>query len=248
MFQNIQGDTQHRVRERGSTEKSKIISNIFTKNNIIIYIITLMVSSIGIGQDMSIFSLSIIAAALANNIPAIGITICGLIGNLVGFGVNGVLAYIITLLLLMVSMFIFKPIYNEENRNEKIKIGKNLFIVTAVVTLLEALLNVVTVYDVLASISAGIIAFVFYKIFVNSLVVMQNIRENRAFSIEEVIGASLLVAIAVSGFGYLQIFGFSIKNILSILIVLVLGWKNGVLVGATGGVTIGTTLGVITSS
>ena len=248
MFQNIQGDTQHRVRERGSTEKSKIISNIFTKNNIIIYIITLMVSSIGIGQDMSIFSLSIIAAALANNIPAIGITICGLIGNLVGFGVNGVLAYIITLLLLMVSMFIFKPIYNEENRNEKIKIGKNLFIVTAVVNLLQALLNVVTVYDVLASISAGIIAFVFYKIFVNSLVVMQNIRENRAFSIEEVIGASLLVAIAVSGFGDLQIFGFSIKNILSILIVLVLGWKNGVLVGATGGVTIGTTLGVITSS
>ena len=33
---------------------------------------------------------------------------------------------------------------------------------------------------------------------------------------------------------------------LSILIVLVLGWKNGVLVGATSGVTIGVTLGIIT--
>ena len=33
---------------------------------------------------------------------------------------------------------------------------------------------------------------------------------------------------------------------LSILIVLVLGWKNGILVGATSGVTIGVTLGIIT--
>ncbi len=57
-----------------------------------------------------------------------------------------------------------------------------------------------------------------------------------------------MLAIAVCAFGKLSIFGFSIKNILSILIVLILGWKNGVLVGTTSGVTIGVTLGVITSS
>ena len=38
------------------------------------------------------------------------------------------------------------------------------------------------------------------------------------------------------------------RNILSILIVLVLGWKNGILVGATSGITIGVTLGIITDS
>ena len=41
---------------------------------------------------------------------------------------------------------------------------------------------------------------------------------------------------------------FNYRNILSILIVLILGWKNGVLVGTTAGVTIGVTFGVITSS
>ena len=35
---------------------------------------------------------------------------------------------------------------------------------------------------------------------------------------------------------------------LSILIVLILGWKNGVLVGATGGITIGVVLGIIGGS
>ena len=247
MFQNIQNDVNNEYPKTGM-EKRKIITNIFTKNNIILYIITLMISSIGIGQDTSIFSLSIIAACLANNIPVIGVTICGLIGNAIGFGANGVLSYIITLLLLMVSMFIFKPIYNEENRNEKIKIGKNLFIATVIVNIVQAILTTFTVYDALASVSSGIIAFVFYKIFVNSIVVMQNIRENKVFSIEEVIGASLLLAIAVSTFGNWHISGFSIKNILSILIVLILGWKNGILVGTTAGVTIGVTLGVITSS
>ena len=57
-----------------------------------------------------------------------------------------------------------------------------------------------------------------------------------------------MIAIAVGAFGDLSVFGFSIRNILSILIVLILGWKNGVLVGTTAGVTIGVTFGIITSS
>ena len=105
-----------------------------------------------------------------------------------------------------------------------------------------------TLYDILASITLSVIAFVFYKIFVNSIVVVQEFYEKRAFSIEEVIGASLVLAIAVGGIGDFAIAGFSIRNILSILIVMILGWKNGILVGTTSGVTIGVTLGVITNS
>ncbi len=62
------------------------------------------------------------------------------------------------------------------------------------------------------------------------------------------LGASLLLAISFTCFGEFNILGFSIRNILSILIILILGWKNGVLVGTTAGVTIGVTLGVITSA
>ena len=39
-----------------------------------------------------------------------------------------------------------------------------------------------------------------------------------------------------------------IKYFPTILIVMILGWKNGVLVGTTSGVTIGVTLGIITNS
>ena len=67
----------------------------------------------------------------------------------------------------------------------------------------------------------------------------------KVFTIEEVVGASLMLSIAVTSFGGLEIFGFEIKTILCILIVLVLGWKQGILIGATSGITIGAVLGVI---
>ena len=61
-------------------------------------------------------------------------------------------------------------------------------------------------------------------------------------------GASVLLTIAVCCIGNFQIFGFSIRNIIAIFMVLALGWKNGMLVGATSGVSIGVTLGIISGN
>ena len=58
-------------------------------------------------------------------------------------------------------------------------------------------------------------------------------------------GASLLIAIGVSALCNYTVFGLSISNIICILLVMILGWKNGILVGTTGGVTIGMVLGII---
>ena len=139
-----------------------------------------------------------------------------------------------------------KPKYNDEERNEKIKVGKNICVAVFIIQIVKAIFSNFTVYDILVSIMYTIIAIAFYKIFTNCISVVENLGQKKAFSIEEVIGTSLLLAIAVSAFSDLSILGFSIRNILSIFIVLVLGWKNGILVGTTSGVTIGVTLGILT--
>lgn len=248
MFQNISEDTIDNGQAEVKTKKINIFSNVLEKRNIAIYIVSFMVSLIGLGGEMSPFSISILAACFANSIPLLGVVLVSAIGNSIKFGVGGALGYVLTVLVMIATFFMFKPKYNEEERNEKIKVAKNVFIATLIVQIAKIAISGFTLYDILASVTFSIIAVVFYKIFVNSLVVFQDIGEKRAFSIEEVIGASLLLSIAVSCFYNVQIFGFNICNILSILIVLVLGWKNGVLVGTTAGVTIGVTLGVITSS
>lgn len=249
MFQNINEDT---IEINNKAEKAKrnvnIFSNVLTKENLAIYVVAFMMSLVGIGGDFSIFSISVLGACFASSVPALGVVAVSLLGNFIKFGVGGGLGYFLTTLVLIITLFIFKPRYNEEERNEKIKIGKNVFIATLLIQIVKIAIAQFTLYDVLASITLSIIALVFYKIFVNSIVVVQEFYEKRAFSIEEVIGASLMLAIAVGGIGDFSAAGFSIRNILSILIVMVLGWKNGMLIGTTSGVTIGVTLGVITNS
>ena len=80
------------------------------------------------------------------------------------------------------------------------------------------------------------------KIFSNSITVIKDYGVKQAFTVEEVMGASLLMSIAFYSLHGLNIFGLSISNILSIMLVLFLGWKNGMLVGATSGITIGMVL------
>ena len=207
-----------------------------------------MLSFVGLNDEFSIFSISMLGACFASSIPALGIVLASLIGNFIKFGVGGVLGYFLTALVMLISLFIIKPRYNEQERNEKIKVGKNVFISVLVIQAVKCIMSGFTIYDILSTITLAMIALVFYKIFVNSTVVIQEFYLKRAFSIEEVIGASLLLAIAVGGFGDLSIAGFGIRNILSILIVMILGWKNGILIGTTSGVTIGVTLGVISGT
>ena len=242
MFQNIDGYTTQK-REKETVNKW---SEMLKRNNIIMYVLSFMLSFVSVGGDFSLFSISILGACFSSSIPLLGVLIAGIIGNMIKFGAGGGLEYFLTSLVFFISIFIIKPKYNEDERNEKIKVGKNIGIAVIVIQIIKSILGVLTLYDVLLSITYGIIAVAFYKIFTNSICVIEDFGEKKAFSIEEVIGTSLLLSIAVSAFADLSILGFSIRNILSIFIVLVLGWKNGVLVGATSGVTIGVTLGIIT--
>ena len=228
--------------------KVNIFSNIFAKKNIILYIISFMLSMVGIGGEFSIFSISMLSACLSSFVPALGIVLVSLVGNAIKYGVGGALGYLLTALVLVATFFLFKPIYNEKERNEKVKIGKNVIISILIIQVIKLAIAGFTIYDILSSITLAIIGFVFYKIFVNSVAVWQDFTTRKAFTIEELIGSSLLLAISVTAFGEFNILGLNIKNILSILIVMVLGWKNGILVGTTAGVTIGVTLGVITGS
>ena len=252
MFQNLNEDTidLNSKNDLRNEEKNKfnILGNVFSKENLVIYIVSFMLSFISLGGDFSIFSISLLGACLAFSIPALGIVVTSLLGNLIKFGTGGAVEYLLTALVMIATLFIIKPRYNEQERNEKIKIGKNIFIATFLIGIIKILMSTFTLYDILSTITLSTIALVFYKIFVNSLPVVQEFYTKRAFSIEEVIGASLLFAIAVAAFGDSSIYGFNIRNVFSILIVMILGWKNGILVGTTSGVTIGVTLGVISNN
>lgn len=245
MFQNIQDET---IKKTKDETKVNILTNAISKKYILLYIVTLMVSMIGMGQEIAPFSLAIVAACISNEVAIAAILVIALIGNAIGIGASSVLNYILTILVFFASFFLAEPKYNEESRNEKVKLALRVFLASLIINAGKVIITDFTLYDILVAVTFSITTTIFYKIFVNSIVVLKDYDRVRAFSIEEVIGASLTLAIAVCSFGDLEIMGFSIRNVLSIFIVLVLGWKNGILVGTTTGVTIGVTLGIIANN
>ena len=256
MFQNISkdlSDNQNEYnQERIKVNTKDVLKKLFAKQNIILYIVTFLISMVGFNTNSYLFSfvpfgLAIIAGALSNNRPIGIMYILSLIGTFIKFGFNNLLIYFITSLVFFVSILLIRPRI-EENVNEQKKIGGHLFFSVILIQIITMFFDTFYVFELLSSIMLGMTTYIFYKIFVNSINMIINFGTKRAFTIEEVMGTSLLLSIAITVFEDLNIFGFSIKNILSILIVLVLGWKNGVLVGATGGITIGVVLGVITGT
>ena len=247
MFQNIQEEKQDITKEE-TTKKRNILTNAISKKYILLYITTLMVSTISLGQTLSPASLAMVVAVGANEIPIIIVLLLGLIGNIIGCGWGSILPYIITVLIFFSSFFIREPKYNEESRNEKIKLGKRLFVASLIVGIVKTIISGFLLYDIFVAISMSMLTFILYKVFVNSIIVILEFNEKKAFTLEEIMGASVLLTIAVCCIGNFQIFGFSIRNIIAIFMVLALGWKNGMLVGATSGVSIGVTLGIISGN
>ena len=250
MFQNIEKEEILEDKSFDTEEKKKRsinLKSLFSVSDFVLYVISFMVSTVSFGGEFAPFGLAIFASACSNNIPAGIIYIAAAIGSLVSFGPSGFLSYLLSGLIFVAMTLIFRSKY-QEDRNEKRKLGAFVLASSFVVQAGKMLFTMFLVYDLLASIVFACLTYIFYKIFSNSITVIKEYGIKEAFSVEEVIGASLMLSIAFYSMHSLNIFGLSISNILSIMIVLYLGWRNGMLVGATSGITIGMVLGIIGTS
>lgn len=257
MFQNISKDfdeNQNEFEDVKINKKNNLIDWIKTAirgQNILLYIVAFMLSLVdgNVGMSYSIFAFSIFAATSSNGIPVGILYIITMIGTFIKFQTSGLLTYIFTSFIFIAMLLIFKPKkILEEYQNEKQKLGKFVFLSILVGQVIISLFKNILIYDILMSISSAMIGFIFYKIFSKSIIVLSEIRTKRVFALEEIMGAVLMVSIAATSLGDFKILGLGVSNIISILLVLILGWKNGILVGTTSGVTVGVVLGIITNS
>lgn len=244
MFQNLADNIELEQKDVKVNNRKELLKEIFTVQNIIIYIISFLVSMVSIKDGIAPFAMAFFVAACSSAIPAGAILATTSLGVLIGFGTGEFLNYFLTVLVFLLTIVFFKP-YVQDDRNEISKLGKNLIISVACVQAVKILMGPVLIYDIIVSIVTVILTYTFYKIFVNSIGVLENFGFKSAFSIEEIIGAAVLVAIAAVAVSKYRVFGVSVASMLSIFLILVLAWKNGVLVGSTIGVAIGLVLGII---
>lgn len=253
MFQNIDvknADTAVNEEESNYNKgKFEIFNSIMrqaiTKQNLFLYLVSFMMSMVSAGDGMAPFGMAIFAAACSNSIPVIFIYTVTMIGTALKFGSAGVLNYLLISLLFVAMILIFKPWYQEEYKNERRKLGRYVFLATLIINTIEVFFNGFLVYTFLLGIATSITTYIFYKIFSESLIVIREWGIKEAFSIEEIMGAALMVSVALLAISNVTLFGLNVGQVLMIIIILVLGWKNGIMVGATAGITIGTVIGII---
>lgn len=85
-----------------------------------------------------------------------------------------------------------------------------------------------------------------YPIFTNGNSMLFNIRKTIIFSKEEIICFGVVIATVLTVFSSVSILNFSVSNVLLMVLIIVIAWKNDWVVGTSAGVVIGLVYSIIT--
>lgn len=240
MFQNIadMGGAEENVNKESNNIKYRL-KEIFKYQNIIIYILTLFMSTLSINGEVFPFGISLIAACVGETLPIVGVFLMALIGTCIGGGIKALGNFIATTILYFILVLFFRAKVAVDERNEVVKTGGKLFISSAIVSLVSSFTGIFLMYDVFMAIVSSAITYVFYKIFVNGLTLIKDFNVKKAFTIEELIAGVLIIAVASTALNNISIFNLKLSNIIIIFMIMVLGWKHGMMIGAVSGISIG---------
>ena len=224
MFQNIAEEVMQDKEDvnQKSFKISGKVQKIFKIQNIIVYILSFLISTVRIDDGINPFGMAIFAAACGSTVPAGAVLAASMTSTLISFGVNELLTYSLTVLVFVLSVIVLKPRIDDD-RNERGKLGKNLLFAILIVQAIKIFTGLVLLYDIVVAVILAIITYIFYKIFVNSLTVIEEFKVKKAFTIEEIIGATVLVSIAAVSLSNFRIYGLAISNIIAIFLI---SWLN----------------------
>ena len=246
MFQNI-ADTGacEELKEEKDSSVNYRLKQIFKFQNIIIYVLTLLMSTLSVKNEIMPFGLAMVASCVGESIPIIGVFVMAIIGTAIKGGAIAVLNFLLIATIYFVFILIFKSKIAIDDRNETVKSGGKLFAAASIVAIVKCIKGGFLFYDFFMGIISASIIYVFYKIFVNGLVFLKNIKIKSAFTTEELIASVIIIAIASVVLNGLNIFSLNISNIIIIFMIMVLGWKYGMMIGAVTGIAVGLSISLI---
>ena len=248
MFQNITQNCSQDGKIKNNIDFKSICKELFRYQNIIIYILTFFMSMLSIKNENSPFGLAMVAACIGETIPVVVVFIIAGIGTFLGTGISNLANYIVTSIIYFLLILFFKPKVAIDERNEVYKTGGKLFLSCMIVEVVKNLKGIFLLYDLFMGTISSILIYVFYKIFVNGLIVIKEFNNKKAYTLEELIGATIIISIASLSFNNLNVFSLNISNIIIILMIMILGWKNGVLLGGTVGIATGIATSIVSGT
>ena len=207
-----------------------------------------LMSILSVKGQFAPFGLAMMAACIGESVPLIGVFIAAIIGTFLGNGLAGLGSFIITFIVYFIIVLVFKTKIAVEDRNELIKTGGQLWFSSFIVSMVQNCIGSFTLYDVFTAFIVSAMTYVFYKIFVNGLTFIKDLNIKKAFTIEELVAGVIIISLASVALKGINIFSLNLSNIIMMLMIMILGWQNGVLVGCISGISVGLAVSLVNST
>lgn len=218
--------------------KSNILSYI-NITNMALYLIGFLLTRANFLENISPFGISYFAAFYVNHLnPSILGVILGL-GILLKYKITSLISFV-AFIAIYNTVSIFIKYYNNKTYNLY-----NLLISFTVVELTPYIFKRFLMYDFFVSLFEIISVLVFYLIFENFINIAKNYKNIKNVTQEQMIGIGIVLCLVVSGLGNINMYGLTLKGIIGVLFVLLIGYKYGPSYGGAAGITIGTILGLL---
>lgn len=235
MMKTITAPIDRAVKVGRTATVVELIKRLFIqKNNYLI-----LISAFLLGGSISSTLVPMGTAFFAVYEGAIAVKILTAVAVLTGAAVNGSIeqVYINAAGMLLFSVM-SAPLKNTGSRIN-MKAGIVLSASILIPHIMLAGLKGFLLFDILKALFGSFIVIVLYFIFRFAVPVMTGAVKKALLDGEEAISLAITAALVLAGMGELQIFGFSVRNILCVLLLLLFSYKSGAGVGAASGAVIG---------
>lgn len=214
-------------------ERKNVQKIVFKKYYILVGILGFFISKAGIIKGLTPFGISFLSASLGTGFSFISF-LSVIFGIISSSGLNGY-NYLLTAGLIYVINIVL-------NKNRKITVLKSSVISAGVflgVSIIDLILfKEIFIYDIIMIIFEGLVVFTLSYIFSYSIPKIEQ-NYNLKFTGEEIICIFITLSLAIAGLGNLGFFTMSVKNILSVFIVITFGYNFGASLGAGLGIVVG---------
>ncbi|SHF07124.1 stage II sporulation protein E [Caloramator proteoclasticus] len=222
--------------------RKKISIDLFSFRHLLLLLSALLVSRVVMLKALMPFGVAFLVAAysILNRFETFLVSIFVALGYVLSFQNYLSYSHVVTVLALM----IFIPFLSE---NKKIyKFAILAFIINILVNIaFRFYVNLdILPYDIIVSIFESFIMVSSAYIFSYGIPLYFNKQSRKLFSKEEIICFILALSLVVSGLWDINIYGFSLKNVISMLVVICFGYSEGASMGAAVGVTMGVVSGI----
>ena len=227
------------VEETGSNRALYRFADSLKYQNIIIYLITLIISTISFRNGFFVFGLAMVAACVGEEIPVFCAYLCALMGTFIGGGIAEVQTFFVVSILYFILVFMLRKKEAIEERNEQLKTGGKLFAAGVIYSMALYFRHKYAFSELFVSVLSYGLMYSVYKVFVNGFQCIKNFKIRKVYTTEEVVATGVLLAIFFSVFANIYILGINLYSILLFLMVMFISWRSSALNGIVSAIAIG---------